>query len=154
MADKPAQRAVELLAQDFSCAQSVFSAFAPRFGISEEQALKTAACFGAGLARQGQTCGAVTGAFMALGLAYGTTDSDPSSKELAYGMAQEFIRRFKEKRGTTVCRELVGYDLSDDAQLQAARNTGAFVKICLPLVQETVDILAAMLSLQSQARGS
>lgn len=145
LSDDPKKRAVEFLIRDFSCAQSVFAAIAPRMGMDEDTALKTAACFGAGMARQGQTCGAVTGALMVLGLAYGATDSERSSKELAYGKAQEFIRNFKGKRGTTVCRELVGFDLSDDEQLKAARDSGAFIKICVPIVQEAVGMLEATL---------
>ena len=144
--DDHVRAAIEKLAQNFSCAQSVLSAFAPEYGMSEEEALRTAACFGAGMSRLGRDCGAVTGGLMVLGLAFGAADPSREAKALAYGRAQEFVRRFKERRGTIVCRELVGYDLSDDVQLAAARESGAFVKICTPLVREAVELLASMLS--------
>jgi C_GCAxxG_C_C family probable redox protein len=70
----PIQIANERFAQQYSCSQAVFSAFAPQFGISDEQAIKLASPFGGGMARQGQVCGAVSGALMAIGLARGSTD--------------------------------------------------------------------------------
>jgi C_GCAxxG_C_C family probable redox protein len=143
--DDPIRIAMEMLAQNYSCAQSILSAFGPAYGMDEETALRTAVCFGAGMSRLGRDCGAVTGALMALGLAYGEANPDQAAKNLAYGKAQEYIRRFKERRGTIVCRELVGYDLSDDAQLKEARDRGVFIKVCTPLVREAAELLAAML---------
>ena len=138
--------AMDRLAQNYSCAQSVLSAFGPEYGMDAETAQRTAACFGAGMGRMGRDCGAVTGALMALGLAYGSADPSQALKLRAYGAAREFVRRFIERRGTIVCRELVGFDLSDEAQLAAAKEAGVFTKICTPLVREAVEILEAMLA--------
>ena len=60
--------------EGFNCAQAVLSACGPRFGIGRELALRIAAGFGGGMGTMGRTCGAVTGAFMVIGLARGASD--------------------------------------------------------------------------------
>ena len=52
----------------FACSQAVFSAYAEDLGLDQETALKIAGPFGGGTGRKAETCGAVTGALMALGL--------------------------------------------------------------------------------------
>ncbi len=71
-------KAVELFRSGFMCSQAVFAAFSEKFGVSGGQALRIGACFGSGL-NKGDVCGACTGALMALGLAYGNSDSNPNS---------------------------------------------------------------------------
>lgn len=56
----------------YNCAQSVLYAFAPDLGLDGETALKVATGLGAGMARRGEVCGAVTGGILVLGLKYRT----------------------------------------------------------------------------------
>lgn len=58
--------AQERFAQGFNCSQAVFSAYASQIGIDNEAALKLATLLGGGVARQGNVCGAVTGALLTL----------------------------------------------------------------------------------------
>lgn len=51
----------------YNCAQSVLLPFAAEAGFSEEQAMKIAVNFGAGMKRA-SVCGAITGGLMALGM--------------------------------------------------------------------------------------
>jgi C_GCAxxG_C_C family probable redox protein len=122
------QKAGLLFSQGFSCSQSVFAAFAPQLGLSEELALKIAAPFGGGIARTGELCGAVSGAILALGLRYGhTTTLEPNTKELTYQKVQELLRVFQERHQTTLCRSL-----RDE-------------KVCPKLVQDSAELLALLL---------
>jgi C_GCAxxG_C_C family probable redox protein len=114
------QIALTRFSQGFSCSQSVFSAFAAQFGIAEDLALKIASPFGGGVARQGEVCGAVTGALMVIALKHGTIT--PENKEEIYKISQEFIHRFEEKHGSIVCRKLVGFDISISEEFQKARE--------------------------------
>src|SRR5512140_2930835 len=97
-------------ARGFNCAQSIFAAFAPRLGVSSELALRVSAPFGAGLAREGEVCGALSGALMVLGLQYG--QDRPESKEDMYRLAHEFIYQFKQRHGAVRCSELLHQDIS------------------------------------------
>ncbi|MFH0878778.1 MAG: C-GCAxxG-C-C family protein [Lentisphaerota bacterium] len=133
--------------QDFNCAQSVFSAFAVQFNLylDEETAVKIAAPFGGGMARRGGPCGAVTGALMAIGLARGA--ATPESKEEVYRLGREFMRRFEEKHGTLLCRELIGCDISTPEGLQNAHASGVTRSVCPKVVHDAAEILHTLLEL-------
>jgi C_GCAxxG_C_C family probable redox protein len=135
----PIQIANERFDQHFSCSQSVFSAFASRFGLTDEQALKLASPFGGGVAHQGQVCGAVTGALMAIGLARGNATLD--QKDETYRLAEEYLERFQERHGTILCRELIGVDISTPEGLQRAREQDVFKSICPRLVQDATELV-------------
>lgn len=79
----------------YNCAQSVLIPFAKEAGLTEEQANALAENFGSGM-RHGATCGAVTGALMALGaLGYGEDKT------------RELLRAFREQEGDLNCARLL-----------------------------------------------
>jgi C_GCAxxG_C_C family probable redox protein len=130
----------------FSCTQAVLSAFAPEMGLDRDTALRVAGAFGAGIARTGQTCGAVSGALMVLGLRYGQTQpEDRPTKEKMYEIAQEFIEEFEAREGSVLCRELLGYDVSDPQQYQVIKDRGLFTSLCPRLVEDAVEIVEQIL---------
>jgi len=137
------QTALTRFSQGFSCSQSVFSAFAAQFGIAEDLALKIASPFGGGVARQGEVCGAVTGALMVIALKHGTIT--PEKKEEIYKISQEFIHRFEEKHGSIICRKLVGYDIRIPEEHQKAREKKAFDKNCPGLVKDAAEIVKSLI---------
>ncbi|WP_242975830.1 C-GCAxxG-C-C family protein [Desulfosporosinus sp. FKB] len=63
--------AVDCFLSGFNCAQAVFSTYSNDLGLTMEMAKKIACGFGAGMGYIGETCGAVTGALMLIGLKYG-----------------------------------------------------------------------------------
>jgi len=137
------QIALTRFSQGFSCSQFVFSAFAAQFGIAEDLALKIASPFGGGVARQGEVCGAVTGALMVIALKHGTIT--PENKEEIYKISQEFIHRFEEKHGSIVCRKLVGFDISISEEFQKAREKKVFEKNCPGLVKDAAEIVKSLI---------
>ncbi|MBN2388187.1 MAG: C_GCAxxG_C_C family protein [Anaerolineales bacterium] len=138
----PADRATALFEQGFNCAQAVFAACTIDSGLDEATALKIASPFGGGVARQGDVCGAVTGALMALGLRAGSSAVD--DKEKAVHIAQEFIRRFKARHGTILCREILGYDLSTPKGQSDARASGLFQTACPLAVRTAAEIIVEL----------
>jgi C_GCAxxG_C_C family probable redox protein len=140
----PSEIAVTRFSQNFNCSQSVFVSFAHQLGLDESQALKLSSPFGGGVARRGQTCGAVTGALMALGLARGA--DTPAGKEDAYRLGQEFLQRFESKHATILCRELLGCDISTPEGRQQAREQGVFTALCPLFVHDAAEIAQAMLA--------
>ena len=141
----PIQTAQDRFAKGFNCSQAVFSAYATQFGIDDETALKLASSFGGGIAHQGNVCGAVTGALMALGLARGNASFEKDKKDENYRMAEDFIRRFQERHNTILCRELTGHDISKPGELEKAREKGVFQTICPGLVKDAAEIVAEIL---------
>lgn len=142
---KPVQTAQDRFAEGFSCSQSVFSAFSSKIGVTDETALKLASPFGGGIAHQGNVCGAVTGALMALGLARGNASSDKDKKDETYHIVEDFIKRFREIHGTVLCRELIGHDISRPGELEKAREKGVFQSTCPGLVKDAVELLSEIL---------
>ncbi|RPJ11189.1 MAG: C_GCAxxG_C_C family protein, partial [Desulfobacteraceae bacterium] len=85
------EKAVKYFNDKFNCSQAVFAAFSPEFGIPETVAFKIACPFGAGMGRMQETCGAVTGAFMVIGLKYGKSNQEEEHlKQLSYELVNNF----------------------------------------------------------------
>lgn len=145
MSSEKVEKAVAYFDNGFCCSQAVFTTFAIEYGIPEDVALKIATQFGGG-ARKGEMCGSVAGALMALGLKYGFSDGIAwEEKELAHQKAEEFMNRFIEKKGTVVCRELLGRDLSKPGELEMCRELGVFKSICPEMVRCAAEIIELML---------
>jgi len=141
-----ADRAVNCFKQGFSCSQAILSTYAESFGLQRDAALRVAGAFGAGMGRMGLTCGAVTGAFMVIGLKYTKTAAeDEETKEKAYALVSEFCKRFHSIHGSIACRELLGCDISTEDGLARARNERLFELRCPEFVSEAAEILDEML---------
>lgn len=111
-------------------------------GLDRELALKVAGAFGGGMARMGEQCGAVTGAFMVIGLKHGKTKTgDDGARERTYELVEEFVTRFKSRHGSICCRELLGYDLNSPEGRKAAYEKGLFTTLCPQLVRDATEIL-------------
>lgn len=141
------EKALNFRKSGFNCSQSVFAAFCPENGIPENNGLKIACAFGAGMGRQQLTCGAATGALMVLGLKYGMGLNDPPEKKnLTYSKTTEFTREFREKHGSINCRELLdGLDMNDPEDYRKIIEKGLFVSRCNKYVEDAVKILEKMM---------
>ena len=129
----------------FNCAQSVFAALAEDLGLPRETALRISACFGGGM-RCGQTCGAVTGALMAIGMKYGSIkEDDMEGKRAAYEKSLPFIRAFQQRHGTLLCRELLGFDPANPEEAEKIAQLGLHDKVCVKLIAECVKDAEAIL---------
>lgn len=129
-----------------SCSQQTLAAVIEELGYDKEEAYRLGNAFSGGML-VGDTCGAVTGALMAIGLAFG--NSEPGNREqdaLCRAKAMEFQRRFQEKHGSTICRDLVGYDFRDPEQYLEAKTNGKIMETCSGLVTDAVAILEDILA--------
>lgn len=135
-------KAVSLFDTGYSCSQSVLLVFADRFGMDEETAKRIASTFGGGMGRLREKCGAVTGAFMVLGLAYGNTSpEDMKTKLAAYQKVRELNQRFEGIHGTSICSELLKKHATQ-TEVTARKHHKI---ICRRLVGDAVGILYDML---------
>jgi C_GCAxxG_C_C family probable redox protein len=88
---KKSEQAAEFFSSGFNCCQSVFAPFAVEFGLDQAHALRLAQAFGGGMVSRGETCGAVTGSFMALGLKHGKSQAkDNDAKDKTYALVSDF----------------------------------------------------------------
>jgi C_GCAxxG_C_C family probable redox protein len=144
-----AKEADKQFEKGFSCAPSVLSTYSEQFGLGKELALKIACGFGGGIGRTGRTCGAVTGAIMVIGLKHGQADvADEESRQITHELVKEFIARFTALHGSVECRELIGYDLSNPAEFESARESGVVERKCHGFVYDAARMLENVLRLQ------
>jgi len=139
-------RAVSRFEEGFSCSQAVLATYGPQFGLDRETALRVAGPFGGGMARMGETCGAVTGALMAIGLRYAKTEADDDeAKEVCYDCVREFVARFKARNGSVRCRELLGCDIGTPEGRRRAVAQELFTTLCPRLVRDAAEIVGRIM---------
>lgn len=109
----------------YNCAQSVLIPFAKEAGLTEEQANALAAHFGSGM-RHSSTCGAITGALMALGV-------------LGYGedAAKALLQTFREQEGDTACTKLLA--IGKEKGLEKKAHCDAMVLAAVELVETFME---------------
>ncbi len=140
------ERAEQMFQQGANCAQSVTCAFAEDLGADRGLALRMATGFGGGMGHTGSTCGALTGAVLALGLAFGMKDTaDQPAKERTYALVAEAVQRFRERTGAIACPDLLGLDISIPEQLQTARDRNLFKEKCPTFVKIAAEIVEQLL---------
>jgi C_GCAxxG_C_C family probable redox protein len=141
-----AQKAFDTMAnRKMNCAQTVFSVFSKEYGLTEGQALAIAQSFGSGMRVNG-VCGAVTGAYMVLGLANPPPKENPrQSMDKTNALAAEFNRKFEELYGSICCTDLLGYSLTNPEEAAEAREKGLFVTKCPEFVRDAVKIVESLL---------
>jgi C_GCAxxG_C_C family probable redox protein len=94
----------------------------------------------------GATCGAVTGALMVIGLKYGKTKAeDECARDKTYELVREFVNRFQSRHGSIICKELLGYDLSNPQEGEAVKEKGLFDTLCPQFVRDATEILEEIL---------
>lgn len=137
----PVEASVARFLAGYTCAQAVLSAFAAQYHLEEITALRLGAPFGGGYGRSGEVCGAITGAFMVLGLANGFDRADDlQGKEATYRITREFLLRFRAMHGDIACRALLGVDLGTPSGLAQARESGLFDTRCPAFVRSAARL--------------
>ena len=143
---KRSENAVDYFRNRFNCSQAVFTVFGKDHGLSENDCLKVSCAFGGGMGRQQLTCGAVTGALMALGLKYGKALNDPEEKkQKTYAVTREFFQRFTELNGSINCKVLLdGLDMNDPDDHKKIMERKLFDIKCEKYVADAVEIVETL----------
>ena len=108
------ERAVDLFVEGYNCAQAVAAAFGDLTGLDEKTAAKMASCFGGGMGRMREVCGAVSGMLLVAGILYGYNDPKATTeKRELYAQVQAMAGQFRQELGSIVCRDLLKNPPSD-----------------------------------------
>jgi C_GCAxxG_C_C family probable redox protein len=146
------QKVDQFMQLSHHCAQSSFMALKEQFGLSGDQVVKALTPM-PGIAERGETCGAVSGPLMAMGLIYGRDinhleDWDRYQESLV--PTGHFCEAFEKEFGTTLCHEVQEgkfgrcYHLTDPEELQEFQNAGATDK-CSEVVRKAVHMAAEII---------
>lgn len=137
---------VSMYREGFVCSQAMLSTYGTKFGLDREIALKVAAAFGGGMGRMGETCGAVTGAFMLIGLKYGNIKAkDKKARRKTYELVKEFVSRFESRHGSIKCKDLLGCDISTREGWNSAKKNKLFKTVCPKYVQDAAELVEQIL---------
>ena len=135
--------AIDTFKNGYNCAQSVLSVFAQELGMSKDAAMKLASPFGSGIAYMQETCGAVTGGLMAIGLKYGKGENGTTEeKERAYDMSRHFIAEFKKQHETLRCLDLMdGLDMTTPEGMKEIVERDLFRLRCAKHVTDAIVLV-------------
>jgi C_GCAxxG_C_C family probable redox protein len=128
------------------CSQIVLGYAAQKVGLNSSDALKISSAFGGGM-WCGRTCGAVSGALMALGMKYGYSEPDmPEQKNNMLAKKAEFEKKFAAEYGSVVCKDILGgLDLSKPDDMSQIMEKNLLFTLCPKVACTACRILDEML---------
>ena len=140
-------KATEKFLSGYNCAQAVVWPFCDEINLDSFTARNIACGFGAGIAKRQETCGAVSGGIMVLGMLLGTRGAhDRSVTEETYAKADEFMSGFEAIHGSCNCLQLLdGYDLNTNEGRKTIEDLDLRNVTCKRCVQTAVEILEEMI---------
>lgn len=136
------ENALQAFNSGFNCAQSVVKAYAEALGFDENQALALSSGFGGGMGGMQGTCGAVTGAYMVLGMFCAGKYTDNHERKACSGaLIREFHQQFVARNKTDECRVL----LIQDRSVKSGERAKLHLSVCEGYIVDAVEILNGML---------
>ena len=152
------QRAVELFMQGYGCCQSVLCAFADRYGMDEEMALRISAGFGGGVGRLRMMCGTCSALVILAGLEKGQTrGEDREGKAACYQLVRQLLETFRQRNGSIICAELLqmnGVKAETNTSQPDERNAEYYrVRPCARKVESAARVFAEYLGSRQASEG-
>lgn len=138
--------AVAMFEAGYSCAQALLATYGPLHGLDRDAALRLASPLGGGLSRTDGPCGAATGAVLVLGLVCGHRGPDDTvGQERVRRLTQEFLRRYADDRGSTLCTDILGHNLARPGVAEQVKARGLSKEPCPRAVRAAAGILETLL---------
>ena len=140
------EQTIETFRSGLNCSQAVLTAYADKLNFDNDLALSVSCGFGGGMGRLQETCGAVTGSFMVLGVHTCKIHTDNKTrKEETYKLVQEFSRQFKHINGTTDCIDLLQCDLKTEEGNRIAKEKNLFGTVCEKCISDSIAIIEELI---------
>ena len=130
-----------------SCSQAILSAFGEHLGIDQKSAKMLGRPWAGGIGHLAQTCGYLTGAVLVLAKAYDDEDEDKSRKNIDQAI-RELFRRFEGRRGTILCKKLLGADMTTEEGIKKILEEELVAKHCYGpggIGQDVAEILEELI---------
>lgn len=141
------EKTIESFRSGLNCAQTVLSSYSDKLDFDNNLALSIACGFGGGMGRLQETCGAVTGAYMVLGVYNCKKFTDNKErKESTYTMVQKFNNKFKEINGSTDCIVLLKCDLNTEEGHRYAVQNKLFETVCEKCISDSLGIIDQLIT--------
>ena len=140
------EKAIESFRSGLNCSQAVVTAYSDELNIDNNLALSVSCAFGGGMGRLQETCGAVTGSYMVLGIhTCNRITENNDRKEVSYAMVQKFAEKFRELNGSTDCIDLLKCDLKSEEGRRYAKENNMFETVCEKCITDSINIISELL---------
>jgi C_GCAxxG_C_C family probable redox protein len=140
------EAAVSQFMGGYRCSQAVLAVFAEDFGLERDLARKISLPLAGGSGVGGE-CGAVSGAYLVLGLKYGFAhpgDAEGLGKMVT--KVNRFVERFKSLHAEIDCPRLIGLDVFSEEGHKDFLKNNVKATSCARFVGDTVKILEEILA--------
>jgi len=144
------EKALPILLKSGNCAQTSFLVLKEQFNLDDGKILKALTPF-PGIALRGETCGAIIGALMALGLVFGRDSIDDMPGYVrSLPPARKFCRQFEKEQGSNMCGAILEsklgkrYNLANPIEAALYFSSGGPQK-CAEVVASAVSIAAGII---------
>lgn len=131
---------IRLYNEGYDCAQCILKAMSDKVDFDEDTALKTISCMGMGLL-EGSLCGALLGGLAVIGLKYGSSAPDSSSRGITIIKRAQFLMEFRKKYNGLTCPEIMGLDVRKDEDNLRAYKEGIYEHFCPKMASDIIEIL-------------
>ena len=115
-----------------------------RIDCDVDTAMKSISCMSMGLL-EGSICGAVLGALAVIGIRYGSSEADASSRGITMIKRGIFLNEFKKRYNGLTCPEIMGLDVRKDEDNLKAFKDGIYDHFCPKLGADIIDILNSII---------
>jgi len=146
------RKAGEVLSRYGNCAQASFAILQEEFDLDNAAILKGLEPF-PGIAARGETCGAISGCLMALGLIFGSDRLEDVAKS-SLPLAREFCSRFENEHGSTACGNILEAKLGSKCDFTNPTDVAQYVSsggpsVCTEIVASAVQLAGAIITRKS-----
>lgn len=131
---------IRLYNEGYDCAQCILKAMEDKIDCDMETAMRSISCMGMGLL-EGSLCGALLGALAVIGVKYGSSSPDMSSRGVAMIKRAQLLMEFKKKYNGLTCPEIMGLDVRKDEDNLRAYKEGIYEHFCPNMAADIIDIL-------------
>jgi C_GCAxxG_C_C family probable redox protein len=112
-----------------SCSQAILTAFGENLGIDQKSAKMLGRPWAGGIGHLALTCGYLTGAVLVLAKVYDNKDEKQARQDIDTAV-RELFRHFEERRGTLLCKDLLGANMTTEAGIDRILEEDLVAKHC------------------------
>jgi C_GCAxxG_C_C family probable redox protein len=139
------ETAVNEFMEGYRCSQAVLGVYVRDMELDPDLARKLALAFAGGSGVGGE-CGAVSAAYMVLGVKYGFAHpGDTQRVDVLMDKIRTFVDKFKSLHGDIDCPKLIGLDIFSEQGRKAFAENNLKATACTRYVADTVKILEEIL---------
>jgi C_GCAxxG_C_C family probable redox protein len=130
-----------------SCSQATFASLNDQFGLKADETVKAIKLFAGGIVGKGETCGAVTGALMAIGFIFEVKNTKGTAAGSSMAHGRIFFDRFTKEFESTRCKGVMKHqygkyiDFSNPEDLKILGKPGNEGK-CLEVMKKASHMVA------------